>query len=177
MKYDEQNKWSFDIVRSTELLTAPICTDEVQSEFRNRLDIDSCNINQCCIDQPGLISEAATGYEMANAEVSLLKDLVAGAYAFLDPGARQTIEASGGRATEGKVEAMIKGTDDYRALQAKYHAAQFNAGRWKALVEACKHRKDALITIAANYRAEGQGDVTLRKLEQVQEDYRKMSQS
>lgn len=174
-----QSELSFNIEGATELLSSPICDDAKMSELRSRQAIDQANINECFIDQIELISEVATGYEMAAAEAAMYKDLIEGAAAFLDSGVRQTLMAAKEKVTEGRVASMIKSHEDYRALQANYHAAKFNAGRWKAQLETAKQRKDALITLGANWRAEGQGDVSIRNStvqERIDEYREKMSQ-
>lgn len=143
------------------LLEARVCTEELIQEFQERMVIDPTDINQCCIDQPAIMMEAVSGYEDALSEADAMKDSLAWAYANLDPQARNLLEAAG-KVTEGKVDACIRTFPEYIELQEVYHAAKENAGRWRAIVEAAKNRKDMLVTIASNYRAEGSSDVSLR---------------
>ena len=144
-----------------EHLESRLCDNDLIEEFQTRMVIDPTDINQCCIDQPALLMEAVQGYEDALNEADASKDSLAWAYATLDPQARQLLEPTG-KVTEGKVDACIKTFPQYIALQEKYHAAKENAGRWRAIVEAAKNRKDMLVTIASNYRAEGSSDVSLK---------------
>ena len=147
--------------KGREHLEARLCDNDLIEEVQTRMVIDPTDINQCCIDQPALLMEAIQGYEDALNEADAVKDSLSWAYAHLDPQARSMLEATG-KVTEGRVDACIKTFEEYITLQEKYHAAKENAGRWRAIVEAAKNRKDMLVTIASNYRAEGSSDVSLK---------------
>jgi len=153
----------FDIEGAISQLTSKICDDEAQAEYLEAMEIEGTNVNQCCIDQPTLMMKAVLYYEQANAEADALKDVITRAYAHLDPQARQLIAGAGEKLTEARVDSVIKTHDEYVALQERYHAARTNAGKWKAIMEGARHRKDMLVQIASNYRAEGNSEISIRQ--------------
>lgn len=154
-----------NIEAATSELSSRICDLDTQEEYYNMMVIDPLNINECCIDQPKVMMDAVMAYETANAEADKIKDVLARAYAFLDPQARQLILAAGDKISEAKVESVILNHDEYIAIQAKYHAAKANAGKWKAIMEGARHRKDMLVQIAMNFRSEGNSEISVRSLD------------
>lgn len=152
-----------DLNSAMKELTSPICDEETHNDFSERIKISGTDINQCCIDQPAILLEAVTSYESSLLEAERLKDLLSRAHSILDPQARGTILANGDKVTEAKVSAFIETHSEYMVVQDRYHAAKYNAGQWKAIVEACKNRKDMLIQVASNYRAEGHSEISLRR--------------
>ena len=155
----------FDIEKATGELESRVCTTDIQSEWFDKMEIESTNINQGCMDQAGMMMEAVLAYETASEEVDRLKDTISHAEAFLDPQARQLIIQAGDKITESKVTSVIKTHHEYLDIQARYHAAKANAGKWKAVMDGVRHRKDMLVTIANNYRAEGHSDISIRSLD------------
>ncbi len=152
----------FDVDEAMASLTSPIFDDDARQNHADSSRIELYRLNDCCVNQVNLIMEYASNYELASAEEAALKDAVTRAYAILDPQARNMLESSGTKPTEGKIEATIKNHPEYVQLQTKYHAAVKNAGQWKAARDAVMHRKDMLVQLAANYRAENTGEVSIR---------------
>lgn len=152
----------FDIDEATASLSSPIFDDEERQSLADNSRIELYRLNDCCVNQIDLIMHYASNYELASAEEAALKDAITRAYAILDPQARIMLESSLGKVTEGKVEATIKNHPEYVQLQTKYHAAVKNTGQWKAARDTIMHRKDMLVQLAANYRAENTGEVSIR---------------
>lgn len=158
----------FDIEKATAELESRVLSPDDQVEWLQRMEVDPLNINQCCMDQPSYMMDAVRGYEEASAEADKIKDILARAEAHLDPQARQLILQAGDKITESKVASVIKTHDEYVDIQARYHAAKANAGRWRAIMEGVRHRKDMLVTVANNFRAEGNSEVSIRTLDMQQ---------
>lgn len=166
---NKQSQMTLDLVSATEQLHSPICTDEVFEEYREKLRIDPCNINGEFLDQPELMLDAVNNFGKAQNEAEYLDDMLKGAAAYLDPQVRTLLTAAGEKPTVASVEAAIKTQSEYRELLAQYHAAKANAAKWRAIVESAKNRKDALITVASNYRAEGGADLSMKTPEHLKE--------
>lgn len=140
--------------------------DEEQAEFFTReVKIDATNLNDEFIKQADLYHRASVAYESASSEESRLKTALELAYGMLDPQIRAQMTDQGIKVTEGRVDAGVKTHPDYIAVEARYHAARANASLWRAACKALEHKKDMLIQLGANYRAEGSSDTSLKSLD------------
>jgi len=66
----------------------------------------------------------------------------------LDKEVREQMAADGERVTEKQVEASVKREDEYYKANQAYISAKAEAGRWSALREAYRHRRDMLIELS-----------------------------
>jgi hypothetical protein len=65
------------------------------------------------------------------------------------------------------VENTVITDPKYVELQEKYLDAKRNAGVLKSARDAMIHRKDMLVQMGANYRAEGSSDISLKEQQAV----------
>lgn len=113
--------------------------------------IDPNNLEEELCDQAGKFYFYADAYEWAEKSVLAAKYDVECAYAQLDKEYRSNLS---GKVTEKVVEGAILTDVRYIGMQDKYLAAIENRGALKAAMEAMKQRKDMLVQISANRRAE-----------------------
>ncbi len=104
----------------------------------------------------------ATAFELCEAEVSKEKDKLSHMEACLDYQVRNEFTMAEVKATEAKVHNQIITNPEYIKQQDLLREAEKNAGLAKAARDAMMHRKDMLVGLGANYRAEGQSDTSLR---------------
>ncbi len=152
----------FEVDEGIKYLNSPIFDDEARELHTEDIRIDMYNLNNCLIKQADIMMTYSSNYELASQEEFALKEALERAYAVLDPQARIMLQSSGQKTTEATVDATIIANDEYVALQTKYLAAKKNAGQWKAARDSVIHRKDMLVQLAANYRAENMGEITLK---------------
>jgi hypothetical protein len=136
---------------------------EYESKLAQDLFIDRGNLSGEYENHASRFAWYSTAYELAmDAELRLKVDLERG-YAQLDAQARASMTAQGLKITEKKVENMVITQQDYVALQDDYLNAKRNTGLLKAARDALIHRRDMLIGLGANYRAETASDLSLRE--------------
>lgn len=76
---------------------------------------------------------------------------------------RDTAVASGEKTTEALLDARVKASDEYLAACAAFSAHQEQYFIFDAITEAYRQRKDMLITVAANARAEMDTNLNIKK--------------
>ena len=96
----------------------------------------------------------STAYEIASDVEQRLKADLEKAYAILDVQARNNLTAAGVKPTEAKVKNLIITHKEYLQKQDEYFSAKTEAALIKAARDAMIHRKDCLISLGANLRAE-----------------------
>ena len=107
---------------------------------------------------------AEEAYDDAKLELELLE-------ATLDEHYRNEFLKSGDKITEKKLEKVVA-LNKSRIESAKNKIqARKNRNILKALTEAMRHRKEAVIALASNYRAEMDVDVYIKKKELKKEKY------
>lgn len=126
------------------------------------LRINMGNLNQDFADHAGKFAWYATAYELTESEVAKAKDALERLEAVLDYEVRQELETHGVKVTEAKVKNTLVTRPEYVEQQEKLRKAQLNAGLAKASRDAMIHRKDMLVGLGANYRAEGNADLSLK---------------
>ena len=136
------------------------------TEFPNRLAED-LHVNHTALSE--VMGEHAekfawysTAYELAQDHEARLKEELAKTYARLDHKIRMEAKGASVRMTEKMVENSVITHAMYTELQDKYLDAKRATGLLKAARDAMIHRRDMLIQMGANYRAEGAADVSLR---------------
>lgn len=105
----------------------------------------------------------ATAYELASDEELRLKEHLARVYAQVDAHVRAEAKAAATKLTEKMVENTVITHPKYVQVQEKYLDAKRNTGLLKAARDSMIHRRDMLISLGANYRAEGRSDISLKE--------------
>lgn len=105
----------------------------------------------------------ATAYELAMAYEAGLKEETARTYARVDHQVRTAARDAGVKLTEKMVENSVITHALYLEVQEEYLSAKAHTGLLKVARDAMIHRRDMLIQMGANYRAEGAADISLRE--------------
>lgn len=142
-------------------LQAPLYDEAANERVRASTRIDSSKLNEAFIKHAEYYHEYSNAYELASAEEQRYESMIKLAYAELDPQARAAIADAGDKPTEGKVDSYVKNSPPYRDLVVAHHAAARNAGLWRSACESMRHKKDMLVQLGANYRAEGVSELSL----------------
>ena len=132
------------------------------NNLREHVSLGHQHIQTAFVEHAELFAWYATAYELASAHESKLKTELGRKYAILDANARQQAKQAGVKMTEKMVENTVITSPAYRALEDDYLEARRDAGLLKAAKDAMIHRRDMLIQMGANYRAEGASDISLR---------------
>lgn len=138
-----------------------------QTKFPNRLDEDLA-VNQSVLSEEFAhhaerFAWYSTAYELAANHEARLKEELARAYAHVDARVREDARGSGVKMTEKAVENTVITHPIYNEVQEEYLTAKRNTGLLKSARDAMIHRRDMLIQLGANYRAEGVSDIALRE--------------
>lgn len=120
---------------------------EVEIDDPNMADLDSEFVTQS-----GQFYYLAAAHAWAERHEKGAKYDLECAYAQLDKEYRQTL--SGGKVTEKVIESNILTDARYVAMQNKYLDAVENTGVLRAACEAMRQRKDMLVQLGAQRRAE-----------------------
>lgn len=105
----------------------------------------------------------STAYELALDHEARIKEEFSRLYARLDHATRMEGKNTNTKLTEKMVENTVITHPKYVELQEKYLNAKRNTGLLKSAKDAMIHRKDMLIQMGANYRAEGVSDLSLKE--------------
>ena len=130
---------------------------------REHLDLRSKPIQEAFFEQAELFGWYTTAYELAMDQEARLKEELARTYARLDHMHRTNAKASGVKMTEKMVENTVITDPTYTKAHGDYLDAKRNTGLLKATKEAMIHRRDMLIQLGANYRAEGQSYINIKE--------------
>lgn len=136
--------------------------------YENTLEVDVM-INDDCLDveflnQPERFSWWSTFENLKRAEVAELKNDLTELDARLGFAERIRLKDAGIKGTERMIEEHVITHPEHKTLQSKLQEAQKQLGQAIAGRQAMEHRKEMLISLGANYRAEGQADpVILRE--------------
>lgn len=104
----------------------------------------------------------ATAYELAVEQEMQMKAELDRVYAKTDILVRAEFDMAGLKSTETKVSNEVVLREEYRAAQDAHRSAVQQVGLLKAQRDAMLHRRDMLIALAHNYRAEGHSDMSLK---------------
>lgn len=135
--------------------------------FPNRLkedsSVDQGSLNDVLSEHAQKFAWYATAYELALYHEAQLKEELQRTYARVDHKVRMEGKDAGVKLTEKMVENTVITHPHYMSLQDKYLAAKRDSGLLKAARDTMIHRRDMLIQMGANYRAEGTSDITLKE--------------
>lgn len=117
------------------------------------------NINKAIMEQPGLFAWYSVICSKAKRLVDLKKAEKKKLYAQLDKRYRNELE----KVTDKSVEQAIERDIKYLNLNKEVIDAEYSYNIAYAAVDTLKQKKDMLITLASNMRAERDSDITLLK--------------
>jgi prefoldin subunit 5 len=156
------------MTRNFDGLTSSLSLNMGEHEYPNTLEND-VTINDDCLDveflnQPERFAWWSTYENLKRAEVTELKNELAELDARLGFAERIRLKDAKIKSTERMIEEHIVTHTEHKAAQQKLLDAQKELGQGIAGRQAMEHRKEMLISLGANYRAEGQADpVILRE--------------
>jgi hypothetical protein len=139
--------------------------NQVELDPQFELKMDETTINDDLKKQPSLFAWYAVLEELAEkdfAEAKLTVDLVS---ASLDQSYREKAVQSNTKLTETQLINQIRLDNQFLDATAKVNECRKNVGVLRALKEAFGQRKDMLITLASNMRAQSDPDIYLKKQE------------
>lgn len=124
--------------------------------------INRSDINGEIESHAGKFAWYATSYELAVANEMDAKAEFARVQARLDVRIRETFKTNGIKGTEAMVGHEMCLQDEYIAAQNAHREASLQVGLLKAQRDAMLHRRDMLVALAHNFRAEGFSDINLK---------------
>ncbi len=140
-----------------------IGTAKYPNDLHAHLQVNPTNLNGEFSGHAERFAWYATAYELASDVEMRLKEELARLYARLDAHTRQEGHGAGVKLTEKMVENTVITHASYIEAQEKYLDAKRNAGLLRAAKDSMVHRKDMLVQLGANYRAEGGSDISLKQ--------------
>lgn len=154
-------------IDSLKLLNVTIKTrsgEVVSYDVGEELAIDKADLNEHFMRQPGKYAWWATLAETAKSQRDSLEASLDKAEAEADYNVRLKLELDGVKVTEPAVKQGIKKDAGYLEALEKYNQAKKSAGILSQVVKAFDQRLEALISLGAQLRKEGDNaDVTSLK--------------
>lgn len=119
------------------------------------------DLNQALLDQAQIFVKYAYEYIEAVKGAQESAWNVKKTYAVVQEGLRQRMstDASYGKITEARLEALTLQSPEYMAAQDEYLASAEREAEYKLVMQAIQMRKDMLITLSANQREEAYSGV------------------
>lgn len=127
------------------------------------LTLDEEGINEYLKNQPSLYAFYAVMQEAADAQVAEAKLHLETLEATLDDAFRTEAAKSGTKITETLLANRIKVNDDYIASVIALNEAKRQVGQLRAIKDAFVHRKDMLVTLASNMRAQQDPEIFISR--------------
>jgi len=148
-----------------------------ECDLNTDLDIDKGAIDKALSDQPSMFAWYAVLSEMAKAAALSAKNDLELTEAELDQQIRREWDTDKyGKMTEAGIQSIMRMLTKHKRAVEAYHTAKKNEGIMAVAKQSFEQRKDMLISIASNMRAEM--DVNLRINKQsVAEKIRKIKES
>lgn len=128
--------------------------EEYENTISKDLEIDMEHLDQCFANQAKLMAIYGFAYDKAADQESRLKIELEKIYALLDAQTRNNFEVSGHKFTEKKVHNVVITSPEYQLKQNEYQQAKLVASHLKSACLALMHRRDMLVGLGANYRAQ-----------------------
>lgn len=133
-------------------------------DVKKELEIDKYSLNDEFVEQPGKYMWWAAMAETAKYQKEVAEARLDRAEAEADYQARLKLELDGQKVTETLVKHQIKLDDNYKKALEEYQQAEKVARMFDKIVKAFDQRLDALISLGANLRNEGENvEVTMLK--------------
>lgn len=160
-----------DTTNTPELLVDFYEVDGVNhaSTLAQDLKIDRTNLSEEYASHSTKYAWYSTAYELALDYEQRCKAKLARVYAQEDVKARANMKAASVRVTEKKVENTVITSVAYVQAENEYFEAKKQTGLLKAARDAMIHRKDCLISLGANLRAEMASDPSLRQEQYIKQ--------
>lgn len=128
----------------------------------NAVEVDSSNLDAEFARHCKLVMIAGFAYEKSLANANRLEVELERAYASLDCQIREQAKMANVKLTEKMVENSVIGHVEYQELQDRVLQAQEATAMLKVARDSMQHRRDCLIGMSANHRAEMQAEPSLR---------------
>jgi hypothetical protein len=138
--------------------------DEVQELNPDaELKLSEEDINENLKNQPSLYAFYAVMYEAAESELADRKFALETLEAVLDEHVRAEAATAGTKVTETMIANRIRLNEDYQNAVIALNQAKAQSGKLRAIKEAFVHRKDMLVTLASNMRAQADPEIFIKK--------------
>ena len=153
------------IMKSREELKFKVQLDKVHDiDLDADLDIDKTLINRELSQQPALFAWYAVLSELAKNNVLLAKNSLEMLEATIDQDIRRNWDSDRqGKMTETGVQSNLRLNLKYQEMEKNYFNAKKMEGVLGVAKQAFEQRKDMLISIASNMRAESDIDLKINK--------------
>jgi hypothetical protein len=135
---------------------------EYEKNLAEDLFINEGSLNDDFANHAESFSWYATAYELCLGHEGRLKAQLERIAAQLDYIVREEMRGAEVKITEKKVENTIITRVEYVKLHDEYLEAKLQTGLAKSARDAMIHRKDMLVGLGANYRAEGASTLSLK---------------
>jgi hypothetical protein len=132
------------------------------------LNIDEVHLNDEFVRMPALIASAAARQSEATYDYQLAKIERERTRARLWTSYHASLLDNKERPTEARVESLIEQNEEMFQARLRELTAERTKNEAAAYAEAMRTKRDMLVSLGANYRAEMQGDPSLRALAQNQ---------
>ena len=140
--------------------------DRLKGEF----EIDQLDLDNEFARLPGRLARANELYATALKKALLGKANRDRAYAAAYIRLRDEAEEEGEKLTEATLKAQIEADDEYRDAVDEWVVAEGEKAQAWGVCEAIRAKKDGLVNIGANMRAEMSGDPSLREARRGRRD-------
>lgn len=160
------NEFDEEIPQPISLLTADLefrlGSHTYQASFAEDVRINPAALSSDYVTHSERFAWYATAYELAQEQEARAKSALELIAAKLDYVTRQQLKDAQVKYTEKMVENTVIASPQYRAAEDAYLSAKRTVGILKAARDAMIHRRDMLVSLGANYRAEGKSDISLK---------------
>ena len=126
-------------------------------EFRRDTRVSETNLDNCFMEQAGLIAHYVAKHAQSEAQAARTKLQVEIAEAKLYDQHRKELSKGADKVTEKMVENAVRTDPKYAAIHVRLIEAESLAAINKGLVESLKQRRDMLIQLGADRREDGKG--------------------
>lgn len=128
--------------------------DVLPEDVAEAVEINTATINRHMEEVPGLLAYWNERLAVQSREVARLKAARERAEAALHKQIRADMVFSGAKPTEAKVQAEVVLHEGYQIARERESNAAIEKSRLSGVFEAIRAKKDMLISLGANYRAE-----------------------
>lgn len=122
-------------------------------------------INDDLKNQPALYAFYAVMHEAAESELADCKLALETVEALVDEKIRVGFAAAGTKVTETMIANKVHLEEEYQNAVIALNKAKAQSGKLRAIKEAFVHRKDMLVTLASNMRAQADPEIFIKKEE------------
>jgi hypothetical protein len=133
------------------------------NQLKEHLHVNQTNLNEEFSRHSRLFSVYATAHELALDVEARLKEELSRAYAVIDRAVREDGKMSAIKLSEKMVENTVITHPKYKEVLDNYLDAKRSASLLRAARDAMIHRRDMLIQLGANYRAEGMSEISIKQ--------------